>query len=112
MNYLLIESLQRYYRYFGDSFQVECPTGSGNWMTLKEVAKDLSQRLLNLFRREADGRRPTYGTITKFQNDPHWRDLLLFHEYFHGDTGFGLGASQQTGWTALVAKLIQELNDS
>ena len=112
MNYLLIESLQRYYLYFGDSFKVECPTGSGNWMTLKEVAEDLSQRLVNLFRREADGRRPTYGTITKFQNDPHWRDLLLFHEYFHGDTGFGLGASQQTGWTALVAKLIQELNDS
>jgi hypothetical protein len=111
MNYLLIESLQRYYRYLGDSFQVECPTGSGKWMTLKEVAEEISQRLVNLFRRQADGKRPIYGNIKKFQDDPHWRDLFLFHEYFHGDTGMGLGASQQTGWTALVAKLIQELNN-
>jgi hypothetical protein len=111
MNYLLIESLQRYYRYLGDSFRVECPTGSGQWMNLKEVAEELSRRLVNLFRRQANGERPTYGNYTKFQTDPHWRDLLQFHEYFHGDTGEGLGASQQTGWTALVAKLIEELND-
>ncbi len=111
MNYLLIESLQRYYRYLGDGFQVECPTGSGKLMTLKEVAQDLSQRLVTIFRQQPDGSRPTYGDIHQFQQDPHWRDLLLFHEYFHGDTGKGLGASQQTGWTALVAKLIQELND-
>ncbi|HEY9615198.1 MAG TPA: glucosidase [Microcoleaceae cyanobacterium] len=111
MNYLLIESLQRYYRYLGDSFQVECPTGSGKWMTLKEVAEELSQRLVSIFRKQPDGQRPTYGNYTKFQTDPHWRDLLQFHEYFHGDTGEGLGASQQTGWTALVAKLIEELNE-
>ncbi|GFE71427.1 glucosidase [Chroococcus sp. FPU101] len=111
MNYLLIESLQRYYRYFGDSFQVECPTGSGKYMTLKEVAQELSQRLVNLFRKQPNGQRPMYGEIHLFQHDPHWQDLLLFHEYFHGDTGFGLGASQQTGWTALVAALIQQLND-
>ncbi|WP_338462394.1 glucosidase [Synechococcus elongatus IITB7] len=111
MNYLLIESLQRYYHYLGDEFQVECPTGSGQLMTLKQVAQELSQRLVNVFRTQPDGSRPTYGDIERFQTDPHWRDLLLFHEYFHGDTGKGLGASQQTGWTALVAQLIQELND-
>lgn len=111
MNYLLIESLQRYYRYFGDSFQVECPTGSGKYMTLKEVAQELSQRLVNLFRKQSNGQRPMYGEIQPFQHDPHWQDLLFFHEYFHGDTGVGLGASQQTGWTALVAILIQQLND-
>jgi hypothetical protein len=102
---------ERYYRYLGDSFQVECPTGSGKWMNLKEVAEELSDRLVNIFRRQPNGQRPTYGNSTQFQTDPHWRDLLLFHEYFHGDTGEGLGASQQTGWTTLVAKLIQELND-
>ncbi|MBW4442026.1 MAG: glucosidase [Plectolyngbya sp. WJT66-NPBG17] len=106
MNYLLIESMQRYYRYLGDDFRVECPTGSGNLMTLKEVAEELSQRLINLFHRGTEGR-PMYGGVTKFQHDPYWHDLLLFHEYFHGDNGAGLGASQQTGWTALVAKLIQ-----
>ncbi|MBE9143441.1 MGH1-like glycoside hydrolase domain-containing protein [Planktothrix mougeotii] len=110
MNYLLIESMQRYYRYLGDDFRVECPTGSGNLMTLKEVAEELSQRLINLFRKGAEGR-PIYGDIPQFQHDPHWRDLLRFHEYFQGDNGIGLGASQQAGWTALVAKLIQEVND-
>ena len=99
------------YRYLGDGFQVECPIGSGQLMTLKEVAQELSQRLVTIFRQPPDGSCPTYGDIHQFQQDPHWRDLLLFHEYFHGDTGKGLGASQQTGWTALVAKLIQELND-
>jgi hypothetical protein len=111
MNYLLIESLQRYYRYLGDSFQVECPTGSGQWMNLKEVAEELSRRLVKIFQPQPNGHRPTYGNSAKFQTDPHWRNLLQFHEYFHGDTGEGLGASQQTGWTALVAKLIEELND-
>lgn len=111
MNYLLIESLQRYYRFLGDDFKVECPTGSGQWLTLKQVAETLSQQLLAIFRRQPDGSRPLYGDIGTFQHDPHWRDLLLFHEYFHGDNGAGLGASQQAGWTALVAKLLEELQD-
>jgi hypothetical protein len=89
---------------------VECPVGSGNQMTLWEVASELSRRLYGIFLRDEKGHRPVYGDIQKFQNDPHWKDLLLFHEYFHGDSGQGLGASHQTGWTALVAKLIQQSN--
>ena len=107
LNYLIIESLQKYHYYFGDSFRVECPTGSGRMMNLWEVAVDLSHRLSSIFLREG-GRRPVYGGIERFQTDPHWRDLLLFHEYFHGDTGQGLGASHQTGWSAIVAKLLQQ----
>jgi hypothetical protein len=107
VNYLLIEALQKYHYYFGDSFTVECPTGSGQMMTLWEVAVELSQRLSSIFL-QADGRRPVHGTDERFQTDPHWRDLVLFHEYFHGDTGQGLGASHQTGWTAVVAKLLQQ----
>jgi hypothetical protein len=108
INYLLIESLQKFDYYFGPSFTVECPAGSGNQMTLWEVAAELSQRLYTIFLRDKNGNRPVYGTLEKFQKDPHWKDLLLFHEYFHGDSGQGLGASHQTGWTALVAKLIQQ----
>ena len=108
MNYLLIESLQKFHYYYGDDFKVECPTGSGRMLTLWEVAVELSQRLSSIFLRQDDGRRPAYGDRTIFQTDPHWRDLLLFHEYFHGDTGAGLGASHQTGWTAVVAKLLQQ----
>ena len=108
INYLLIESLQKFHHYYGDTFTVECPTGSGQFMTLAEVAGDLSRRLSRIFLRGPDGRRPVFGELHTFQNDPHWRDLILFHEYFHGDNGAGLGASHQTGWTALVAKLLQQ----
>ena len=110
LNFLLIESLQKYHHYFGDDFKVECPTGSGNMLNLWEVAAEISQRLTKIFLRDSNGNRPVYGGIEKFQQDPHWRDLILFYEYFHGDNGAGLGASHQTGWTALVAKLIQQLN--
>jgi hypothetical protein len=106
LNFLLIESLQRFHHYLGDSFKVECPTGSGNLMTLSEVACEISRRLSRIFLRGQDGRRPVAGGVEQFQSDPHWRDLVLFYEYFHGDNGAGIGASHQTGWTALVAKLL------
>jgi hypothetical protein len=108
INYLIIESLQKYHYYFGDDFKVECPTGSGKVMNLWEVAAEISRRLSGLFLKDAEGRRPVFGGIEKFQSDPHWRDHLLFHEYFHGDNGAGLGANHQTGWTGLVAKLLQQ----
>ena len=108
INYLLIEALQKFHHYYGDAFTIECPTGSGKMMTLDEVAAELSRRLTRVFLRGGDGRRPVFGGLETFQQDPHWRDLILFHEYFHGDTGAGVGASHQTGWTALVAKLIQQ----
>ena len=108
INYLIIESLQKFYHYYGDDLQVECPTGSGRWMTLDEVATDLSRRLIRLFLANGQGERPLYGAQGIFHQDPHWRDLILFPEYFHGDNGAGLGASHQTGWTGLVAKLIQQ----
>jgi hypothetical protein len=108
VNYLIIESLQKFHYYLGDDYKVECPTGSGRMMTLWEVAAELSRRLTRIFLRGPDGKRPVYGGLGKFQNDPHWRDLLLFHEYFHGDNGAGVGASHQTGWTGLVAKLLQQ----
>ena len=107
INYLIIESLQKFHHYYGEDLKVECPTGSGRWMTLDQVATDLSQRLTRLFLADGRGRRPLYGGQSMFQ-DPHWRDLILFPEYFHGDNGAGLGASHQTGWTGLVAKLIQQ----
>ena len=107
INYLLIESLQKFHQYHGDRFKVECPTGSGQQMTLGEVAAELSRRLSRIFLRGADGRRPVFGGDNTFQNDPHWRDLILFYECFHGDSGAGVGASHQTGWTALVANLLQ-----
>lgn len=108
VNYLLIESLQKFHHYLGDDFKVECPTGSGRMMSLWEVAAELSRRLTRIFLTDANGRRPVFEGIDKFQNDPHWRDLILFHEYFHGDNGAGIGASHQTGWTGLVAKLVQQ----
>jgi hypothetical protein len=108
VNYLLIESLQKFHYYLGDGFKVECPAGSGQMLTLWEVAAELSRRLSRIFLRDERGRRPVYGGTEKFQTDPHWRDLVLFHEYFHGDNGAGLGASHQTGWTGLVAKLLQQ----
>ncbi len=108
INYLLIESLQKFNHYYGDSLKVECPTGSGHMLTLGEVAAELSRRLIKMFLRNGDGERPIYGGQRVFQDDPHWRDHILFHEYFHGDNGAGLGASHQTGWTGLVAKLLQQ----
>jgi hypothetical protein len=108
VNYLIIESLQKFHYYLGDDYKVECPTGSGRMMTLWEVAGEISRRLTRIFLRGPDDRRPVYGGIETFQRDPHWRDLILFHEYFHGDNGAGIGASHQTGWTGLVAKLIQQ----
>jgi hypothetical protein len=108
VNYLLIEALQKFHYFYGSTLTVPFPTGSERQMTLWEVAVELSRRLTRIFLRDTDGRRPVYGGIQKFQEDPHWRDLLLFHEYFHGDNGAGIGASHQTGWTALVAKLLQQ----
>jgi len=111
VNFLLIESLQKFHTYLGDEFKVECPTGSGQMLTLAEVAIELSQRLIRTFLKDSSGKRPVYGGTDKFQTDPHWQDLLLFYEYFHGDNGAGIGASHQTGWTGLVAQLIQQSGD-
>ncbi len=108
VNYLLIEALQKFHYFYGDGVKVQCPTGSGPMLNLWQVAAELSRRLTRIFLRDRDGRRPAYGGTEKFQRDPHWRDLILFHEYFHGDNGAGLGASHQTGWTGLVAKLLQQ----
>jgi hypothetical protein len=108
VNYLLIEALQRFHYYLGDEFKVEMPTGSGRMLTLWEVATELSHRLIGIFLRDHEELRPVYGNERLFQTDPHWRDLILFYEYFHGDNGSGLGASHQTGWTGLVAKLIEQ----
>src|SRR5262249_5143524 len=99
VNVLLIRALLSYYLYYGNTFRVECPTGFGNWMNLFEVARDLGRRLTRIFLRDENGRRPVFGGAGKFQTDPHWKDHLLFYEYFHGDNGAGLGASHQTGWT-------------
>jgi hypothetical protein len=96
----------QYYLYFGNDFNVECPTGSGRHMNLYQVAEEIGHRLANIFLRGKEGRRPVYGGTQKFQEDPHWRDLILFYEYFHGDNGAGLGASHQTGWTGLIARLM------
>ena len=109
INLLLIRALVQHYRYYGNSFKIECPTGSGTMMTLFEVAQELSRRLVSTFLRDGEGHRPVYGGSKPFQEDPHWRDLILFYEYFHGDNGAGLGASHQTGWTGLAARLIQTL---
>ena len=108
INYLIIESLQQFHYYYGDDFKVECPTGSGQMMNLWEVAAEISRRLARIFLRGPDSQRPVFGNLEKFQTDPHWRDNIPFHEYFNGDTGQGIGASHQTGWTALVAKLLQQ----
>jgi hypothetical protein len=107
VNALIIRALLNLYAFHGDAFTVECPTGSGVRMNLFEVAREISQRLTRIFLRDEQGARPVHGSAAKFQADPHWRDLILFYEYFHGDTGAGLGASHQTGWTGLVAPLIQ-----
>jgi hypothetical protein len=107
INFLIVESLQRFYSYYGDSFKIEYPTGSGTLMTLMEVADALAGRLNKLLLKDENGRRPAFGNSELLQTDPHFKDYLLFHEYFHGDDGHGLGASHQTGWTGLIAKLLQ-----
>ena len=108
VNYLLIEALQKFHHFYGDALKVACPAGAGPMLNLWSVAGEISRRLTRVFLRDEDGRRPVYGGTEKFQRDPHWRDLILFYEYFHGDNGAGIGASHQTGWTGLVAKLLQQ----
>jgi hypothetical protein len=112
LNFLLVESLQKFHHYFGQDFQVEFPTGSGRMLTLAEVAGEISRRLNGIFLRDPAGRRPVAGSLEVFQSDPYWRDLVLFHEYFHGDTGSGVGANHQTGWTGLVAKLLTQSGEA
>ncbi len=111
INYLFIESVEKFAKFYGDDFKVECPVGSGQHLSLKEIANELRHRLINIFRRDANGRRPVFGAYEKMQTDPHFKDHLLFHEYYDGDTGRGLGASHQTGWSALVANMIDELHE-
>jgi hypothetical protein len=108
INYLLVEALERFHHFYGDDLRVECPTGSGQMMNLAEVAHEISERLARLFRPDARGERACQGAERRFAGDPHWQELVLFYEYFHGDTGRGLGASHQTGWTALVARLFED----
>ncbi|HSB14574.1 MAG TPA: hypothetical protein VLE22_08945, partial [Bryobacteraceae bacterium] len=106
VNALIVRALLHYYLYHGNEFTVECPTGSGRRMNLYQVAEEITRRLANIFLRDQEGRRAVYGDSHKFQKDPHWRDCLLFYEYFHGDNGAGLGASHQTGWTGVIARLM------
>jgi len=106
VNFLILMALREYHKYYGDTFQVECPTGSGQLKTLGEVGEELARRLASIFLRDKDGNRPVFGSCSLFNNDPHWRDLIPFHEYFHGDTGRGCGASHQTGWTGLIAQIL------
>jgi len=108
VNYLLVEALERYHHFYGDGLKVECPTGSGRMLNLLEVAQELASRLASLFLADDSGRRPCHGGDASYANDPAWRDLVLFHEYFDGDDGRGVGASHQTGWTALVTRCIEK----
>ena len=107
VNTLIIRALMHYFAYYGDNFKIECPTGSGRLMNLFEVAQEITNRLARIFLRDKTGRRPVFGGAEKFQRDPDWRDHLLFYEYFHGDNGAGIGASHQTGWTGVVAGLVE-----
>jgi hypothetical protein len=109
INFLLVEALERYAHFYGDSLTVECPRGSGQHMTLDAVAREISTRLARLFLPDASGARPCHGGDARYRDDPHWRELVSFHEYFHAETGRGVGASHQTGWTALVATLLDGL---
>jgi hypothetical protein len=109
VNFLILRGLLQMYTYYGDDFRVECPTGSGQQRTLAEVVQEIGSRLVAIFLRDASGRRPVFGGSATFQSNPHWRDHLLFYEYFHGDNGAGIGASHQTGWTGVVARCIQVL---
>ena len=113
INYLIVEALERYHHFYGDVLKVECPTASGMMMNLKEVAREISRRLIRIFLPNESGARPCHGEVEKYATDPHWKDLVLFNEYFHGETGRGLGANHQTGWTALAVKLLENaINDS
>jgi hypothetical protein len=107
LNYLLIEALRRYHQFYGDTMRVECPTGSGQMMTFGEVATEIETRIIGLFTADEKGHRPLHHGDARYATDEHWKDLVLFYEYFHGDNGSGLGASHQTGWTALVAQLLK-----
>jgi hypothetical protein len=109
VNYLLAEALERYHHYYGSDFQVECPTGSGNRMTLSQVSREISRRLASTFLPDEKGHRPCHAGDPRFASDPNWKDYLLFHEYFHGDSGRGVGASHQTGWTALVVRCLEDI---
>jgi hypothetical protein len=107
VNMLILRALLQYHLYYGDAFAIECPTGSGKWMNLHQVAQEIGRRLTSIFLKDESGRRPVHGTERRFQEDPHWRDYPLFYEYFHGDTGAGVGASHQTGWTGAIARIMQ-----
>jgi len=109
VNYLFLEALERYHHFYGDDLRVECPTGSGQFLNLKQVAAELARRLAGLFLPDERGRRPCHGEDARFAEDPHWRDLVLFYECFNGNDGRGVGASHQTGWTALVIRLLEDL---
>jgi hypothetical protein len=109
VNYLLVEALERYHHYYGDLLQVEFPSGSGRRMNLRSVALELADRLCATFLPDENGRRPCHGDDRRYAEDPHWKDLVLFHEYFHGETGRGVGASHQTGWTAVVVRLLNDV---
>ena len=109
INFLIVEALLRYGRFYGDSLKVECPTGSGRYLNLELAAEELARRLTRPFLRDGNGARPCHGDEARYRDDPHWRELVLFHEYFHGESGLGLGASHQTGWTALAATLLENL---
>jgi hypothetical protein len=112
VNYLIVQSLVEYHKHYGDAFQVECPTGSGRHMNLQAVAAEIAARLAKIFRRDPKtGRRAVFGQNEYFQTDPHWRDYIPFHEYFHGDNGSGLGASHQTGWTSLIVSLLYQFGE-
>jgi hypothetical protein len=106
VNMLILRALLQYYLYYGNSFTIECPTGSGKQMNLYEVAEEIGRRLSAIFLKDEQGKRPVHGTARKFQEDPHWRDYPLFYEYFHGDTGAGVGASHQTGWSGAIARIM------
>jgi hypothetical protein len=112
VNFLIIQALREYHRYYGSSFQVECPTGSGQMKTLEQVASELSRRVARIFLPDASGKRPVFGDSQMFNSDPNWKDLIPFYEYFHGDTGRGCGASHQTGWTGLIAQILVSLHDA
>jgi hypothetical protein len=111
VNFLILLALKQYHLYYGDAFQLECPTGSGKMMNLDQVAEELARRLASIFLRDQHGNRPVFGSCSLFNTDPHWRDLIPFHEYFHGDTGRGCGASHQTGWTGLIAQILMGLDE-
>jgi hypothetical protein len=110
VNFLIVLALREFHRYYGDTLRVDCPTGSGNLMNLDQVADEISRRLSNIFLLDSDGKRAVFGDRDLFNNDPHWRDLVPFHEFFHGDTGRGCGASHQTGWTGLITQVLMNMS--